>query len=291
MEAVTKETKGRVEFEYFPAQQLGKVKDFLSLTQSGVADIAYIVPAFISDKMPLSGVVELPGGFDSSCKGTLAYLELAKNGYLAKNEFAPNGVRLLFVLVNPPYQILTKQPLTSIDSVKGLKLRTAGGAMEIMARKLGIVPVRMPGPEVYESLSRGTLDGLVFPLANVMEYDLQGLVRYTTVGQNFGSFVHNFMISEKRWKELPADVQEVMDRVGVEMTREACKKIDADVAPAIETLKKAGVTVVDLPSEDVARIKPVLAEVGEEWAAELDRRERPGTATLKAFSDALNATN
>ena len=33
-----------IEFEYYPAEQMGKAKDFLSLVQSGVIDIAYVAP-------------------------------------------------------------------------------------------------------------------------------------------------------------------------------------------------------------------------------------------------------
>jgi hypothetical protein len=39
---------------------LGKAKDLLALTQAGVIDIAYVAPGFVSDKMPLSVVAELP---------------------------------------------------------------------------------------------------------------------------------------------------------------------------------------------------------------------------------------
>ena len=40
MEAVTKATSGQVVFQHFPAEQLGKAKDMLALTQTGVADMA-----------------------------------------------------------------------------------------------------------------------------------------------------------------------------------------------------------------------------------------------------------
>src|SRR3982750_1244225 len=49
-----------IEFEYSPAEQMGKAKDFLSLVQSGVIDIAYVAPGFVSDKMPLSVASERP---------------------------------------------------------------------------------------------------------------------------------------------------------------------------------------------------------------------------------------
>jgi TRAP-type C4-dicarboxylate transport system substrate-binding protein len=55
---VVKQSNGRIEVRHFPSEQLGKAKDMLSLTQSGVADVAGVVPSFVSDRMPLSKVVE-----------------------------------------------------------------------------------------------------------------------------------------------------------------------------------------------------------------------------------------
>lgn len=69
MAEVTKRTNGAVTFEHYPAQQLGKAADMLKLTQTGVADIGYVAPAYVSDKMPVSEVAMLPGAFEHSCQG------------------------------------------------------------------------------------------------------------------------------------------------------------------------------------------------------------------------------
>ena len=78
MDDVTKRTNGAVTFEHYPTQQIGKAADMLKLTQSGVADIGYIGPAYVSDKMPVSEVAMLPGAFEHACQGTLAYWKLAR---------------------------------------------------------------------------------------------------------------------------------------------------------------------------------------------------------------------
>ena len=70
MEDVTAASGGLVEFEYYGAEQLGKAKDMLTLVQSGVADVAYVAPSYVSEKMPLSSVAELPGGFETSRQAT-----------------------------------------------------------------------------------------------------------------------------------------------------------------------------------------------------------------------------
>lgn len=289
MKAVTEATKGAVQFEYYPAQQLGKAKDMLALTLSGVADIAYLGPAYISDKLPLSQVAELPGSFTTSCEGTMAYWKLAKDGILAQKEYAPNGVRVLFAYVFAPYQIyLASKRLETLDDLKGLKLRSTGGPMDLMVQSLKGVPVRMSAPEVYESLSRGTVDGAVFPLSALLDYKLDPLVKYATVGENFGSFIAAYAISEKLWKRLPADVQKAMLEAGEETTRRTCQMADRDIAPNLQRLQKEGVTLVKFSAEDKQRLKTLLVPIAKDWAQGLDRRGKPGTQVLEAFKDALH---
>jgi TRAP-type C4-dicarboxylate transport system substrate-binding protein len=61
MDRATALSNGRIKFEWYPAEQLGKAKDLLALVQTGVADMADVVPGYVPDKLPLSGVAELPG--------------------------------------------------------------------------------------------------------------------------------------------------------------------------------------------------------------------------------------
>src|SRR5690554_3749832 len=44
-------SEGRISFQYFPAEQLGKRSEALTLLQSGVADIANVAPAYLSEHL------------------------------------------------------------------------------------------------------------------------------------------------------------------------------------------------------------------------------------------------
>ncbi|BBK38764.1 C4-dicarboxylate ABC transporter [Allostella sp. ATCC 35155] len=290
MEEVTKATNGRVKFEYFPAEQVGKAKDMLALTQSGVVDIALIVPAYISDKLPLSGVVDLPGSFASSCEGTLAFWKSARDGWLAKNEFQPSGVRVVFSYVNPPYELfMSKEGAIRLEDMKGRKIRSVGGALDITLRNLGAVPVRLTAPEIRESLSRGTVDGIVFPVPTVTSYKLEGLIKSVTSGASLAGIATTYAINEARWKKLPADVQKAIMEVGDATTRRVCKMTDADVAKSYETFKQQGMTISRIGPEDQKVLDEVYQQARRDWAAGLDRRGKPGSEALKMFSEALAA--
>lgn len=277
-----------MEFEYYPAEQMGKAKDLLSLVQSGVVDIAYAAPGFVSDKMPLSVVSELPLDFTGSCQGTLAYWNLAKpGGLLDKKEFVPNGVRLLFTIVLPPYQVVTKKPFASLKDLEGMKIRSSGSAKELVLKKLKAIPVLMPTPDVYESLSRGTIDGVLFPFNSLPPYEIHKLSKTSTQGENFGTFVANWVISEKRWQTLPPAVQAELTAMGEQLTRSACAQVEKDEAGDIEKVKAAGVKMIPLSAADKASLATVLHDVATDWATNLDRRGRAGTEVLNAFKAGL----
>ena len=277
-----------IEFEYYPAEQMGKAKDFLSLVQSGVIDIAYVAPGFVSDKMPLSVVSELPLEFSGSCQGTMAYWNLAKpGGLLDKKEFAPNGVRLLFTIVLPPYQIITRKPFSNLKEIEGMKIRASGSAKELVLKKLKAIPVLMPTPDVYESLSRGTIDGVLFPFNSLAPYEIHKLSKTGTIGENFGTFVANWVISEKRFQSLPPAVQQDLTAMGEQLTRAACTQVEKDEAGDIEKVKAAGVKLTPLSAADHATVATVMQDVAKDWADTLDKRGKSGTEVLNAFKAGL----
>ena len=277
-----------IEFEYYPAEQMGKAKDFLSLVQSGVIDIAYVAPGFVSDKMPLSVVSELPLDFSGSCQATMAYWNLAKpGGLLDKKEFAPNGVRLLFTIVLPPYQIITRKPFANLKEIEGMKIRASGSAKELVIKKLKAIPVLMPTPDVYESLSRGTIDGVLFPFNSLAPYEIHKLSKTGTIGENFGTFVANWVISEKRFQSLPPGVQQDLTAMGEQLTKAACTQVEKDEAGDIEKVKAAGVKLTPLSAADKATVATVMQDVAKDWADTLDKRGKSGTEVLNAFKAGL----
>jgi TRAP-type C4-dicarboxylate transport system substrate-binding protein len=290
MEAVSKRTNNAVTFEHYPAQQLGKATDMLKLTQTGVADIGYVAPAYASDKMPVSEVAMLPGAFEHSCQGTLAYWKLARSGVIAEQDYAPNNIRLLLAVSLPQYRIFTvKHPVKDVADVTGLKLRTTGGAQDLTLRAIGAVPVRMAAPDAYESLSRGTMDGLLFPLESVVAYGADKLVKYSTDGLGFGSFIVSYSISEAAWKKLSPEIQKTMVDVADEIIPSACKDVQKAEETTKNSMEATGVRFETLQPETRAKFKDLMQGVAKTWAEGLDPRGKRGSDALKEFNAAVAA--
>ncbi len=287
MDEATRLSGGKVTFEYFPTQQLGKAKDMLPLTLSGVTDIGYIVSSYAPDKLPLSGVVELPGMFSTSCEGTAAYMKLARDGYLYEHEFKPNGVKPLMAFALGAYQVFTKSaPIHKLDDLKGLKIRASGGAFEPSLRTLGAIPVRMAAPEIRESLMRGTIDGSVGPYVSAKPYGLDTVVKFGTVGASFGSFSATYSISQKKWDSLPPDIQKALSDAGDIATKWLCSVVDKQESGATADIEAMGAKLWYLNAAEKADLRKQLAPVHEEWVKRLDERNLPGSGTLEAWHKA-----
>ena len=282
MEAVTQATNGEVRFEYYPAEQLGKAKDLLTVVQTGVADAVLFAPSYASDKMPLTAAIELPGLFETSCQGSRAFAKVAAaDGILGRDEYAPNGVRVLFATVYPPYQLVSaKRSIATPKDVAGMKLRVLGGAMDMAVRRMDGVPVRMTSTDAFEAITRGTLDGAIFSYGVTVNYNIPA--KFVTAGSGFGSAAAIFIVSEKKWKQWPEQVRKAMADAGIETVGRLCAGMDKEEASDLEKLRAAGVSVVRWSDPDTAAVGTLLRQVADDWAAELDGRGKPGSAVLKA---------
>ena len=96
-----------IQIKHYPAEQLGKAASMLDLVQNRVSDISLVGISYITERMPLATMMELPGLYKNSFDGYLPFVKLAESD-LAKYDFDPNNVKLLWVVVTPPYQLLLR---------------------------------------------------------------------------------------------------------------------------------------------------------------------------------------
>lgn len=280
---------GEIEFEHYPASQLGKAGDMLTLAQTGVADVTYVAPAYISESFPLSDVPSLPGNFDTTCQGTQAVQSLfAAGGILDKAEFEPNGVRMLIAATLPTYEIFSaSRELTSLEDISGMKIRSSGPAADLTIRAIGGVPVRASAPEIMEALQRGTVDANHGVYYAQTAYDWAALEKYASVGASLGSFVLTYSISLDTWNDLPAELQQIMTQAGEESSQLLCELLEKDEVAAMEEMEANGVQLFRLTPEMQEELKAKLQPVTAEWVKQLSGRGLPAQEAFDAFTSTL----
>ena len=280
---VTRLTNGAVTFEYFPSNQLGKAQ--VSLLQTGLADISMLVPSQEVALMPLSSVLELPGFVDETCSAAATFNKLGRpGGILDKMEFGPLGVRLLYTNMLPPYAIMTKtRPVRTMKDMEGLKLRANGAAIGETMRLLGAVPLTLGSAEVYESLSRGTIDGLFFPWAGITPYSLEKELKYITTGVALGGAYSLVTISEESWKKLPANARDAMLKAADKAQDNLCKWLEEDEGKTREAMAtKHGIAMTVIGKEEAARWYARIDSVVGNWVKKMRALGKDGQVVIDA---------
>ena len=289
IEDVTEPGGGEVGIEYYPAGQLGSARDIVNLAQAGSLEITPAAPSYLSDQLPLSSVTDLPGLADDSCVASAAFRDLLdEDGVLYEEEYAPRGLRPLWVAVIPSYEIMTaSRQVETPEDLEGLTIRSSGGAMDSNIDSLGGAPVSMTAADAYEALSRSTVDGISFPYASVTPYKLEEVLNYSTKGLNLGSFAIPYVIAEDAWQDLSAEQQEKITAAADEANQRLCEGITEENPVSEALMREAGVTFTELTDPQVEEFAEYLEPLRREWAADFDAAGRPGTEVLDAYEEAV----
>ena len=283
---LAKETGGKVQFESYHAGALGK--EGAALLGSGIADMAALVPSYEPAKLPLSSVAELPGMVSTACEGTAKLWHIAKDGGpLNHAEYKPLGVKVLYVLLLSPYEVsTTKKPVTSLKDMAGLKIRANGAAMDKAVRALGATPIRVTGGELFDALTRGTVDGQLGAIGSIRTASTEKALRYTVQGPLLGSAAIVWGLRQKLWDELPANERAAFEKAAATTQKHLCEfqeKLDANERAVLVKEHRFAVTV--LSNDDNAQWTQRVVPIAAEWAKEMDSTGRPGSALLKAFQE------
>jgi TRAP-type mannitol/chloroaromatic compound transport system substrate-binding protein len=173
------------------------------------------------------------------------------------------------------------KPIDSVADLRGVKMRIPGLGGEIMA-KLGVVPVNIPGGELFTALSTGTIDAAewVGPY-NDLAFGLHRAARhYYYPGWHEPSATLEAIVNLDAWKALPEDLQAIVQTACEATSHTMLAEMTARNQAALDTLvNEHGVDLRPLPD-------PVLAALKAESEALIDTLTR-GDAFLASVATSV----
>ncbi len=202
-------TGGRVKVEVYPGtSQYGSVAKQISQVREGVIDIARGMRGFPKGQMLRSSIFELPFLVTDPRPGSLAVWQLYQEGLL-KEDF--EDLKVLALDVHQGGLIHTAvRPVTKLEDLKGLRLRTPSEAVSAMLRYLGAEPKGVRPADIYDRLDRSAIDGVLTVWDLVEAAKLNDLLKYHT-DANAYTVVFYMVMNKKKYDSLPAFVRKVID--------------------------------------------------------------------------------
>lgn len=277
MKEVEEQTGGRIKVTPYYAEALGKSGEQLENLKTGVCDIAIPSINIFSSSFPVaSGIIELPT-LSPNQSITAEILHALIDNNLVTKEFAP--YKLLWSQPASPFYLhFNNKKVTSLEDIKGMKLKSAGTICNLAVEALGAVPVGIVGPDLYMSLSTGVVEGGVTSISYFHTVKLSEVTKYYLWDMPITSGGTIIIMSKKRWDSLSPDIQLIIEQLSSKAERQYLdKELKANFRKAIVD---TGVELYNLSAEEKERWKKAMAPIYDKWVAEMKKQGLPGQAAL-----------
>jgi TRAP-type mannitol/chloroaromatic compound transport system substrate-binding protein len=249
----------------------------------GSIDAAWAPPGFWAGKIraaPLFSAIP----FGPAAGEYLAWVYHGGGQDLWREILAPHGIYSVFCSLEAPEASgWFREEITSVDDLKGLKMRFLGlGALTM--QKLGVSTQLLAPPDIYPALERGVIDATEFSMPAVdLNLGFHAIARhYYFPGWHQPATLVDLMIHLPRWQELSDTHQaqiEVACRASIVDNLALAESLQFE---ALQELQAKGVQLHRWPDELLATFDAAWQEVAAEQVAE-DADFKRAWDSLQAF--------
>jgi len=262
VDRIERMTDGRLKFTLFAGAELLPSAEILHAVSAGTVEIGHGWPGYYEELGVANIDAGLPMAWSSGQEATLFWDEL---GYqeLAEESYAATGVHYIGPTFAAPYHVLTKEPVNSLDDLRKMKMRAAGGFAK-MFDKLGVSTVYLPGEEMYLNLSTGVIDGCLWGGAS--DYKMLSLnevaTYYLTTPMNEPN-TDCVVVNPDAWNKLPDDIKLILEtEVYYQRWNYWTRTLHDEYSVRAELFE-----LTSLPAEDIAELTEAAMAVWDEEAA------------------------
>lgn len=275
-----KESGGRFKVTHYPGEVLHTVADGFRAAATGITEVTSAWPVYSANSFKLFHATELPLALPASDVAAVRVVDELYPTYF-KDEYERMGIYLAFNAVTPVYDILTTKPVNSIDDLKGMKIRAAGGGITQIVERLGATPVTMTITDAYTAFQQGVVDGIILSTADMVAYRMHEVGKFNyRIGVVRVAIPH--AVNKAFYDGLPDDLKEVFDKAGRNASYNYEQMYTRLTAKALETMKAEGVTITDASADDLRKVNELLAPM---WEAFLEKNAGSAPSAEQLVAD------
>nr|WP_320144096.1 TRAP transporter substrate-binding protein [uncultured Cohaesibacter sp.] len=256
-----------------------KSADHFDAVEDGAVQIAITLLTQLGGIDPLFNLTSLPFMARSPEEALLLW-KTAKPEY--SKIFEDHDMKLLWAMPNAPSGIHAKLPITSVDAIKGLRIRTydVNGTQTLV--NAGASPLQISWGDLIPQLSTGGIDAVLTSADGGMQLSIWDYVSdFTEINYAMGLFVCH--VNKPAFDALPEDVQQAIMDICDECDTYSWKIVVDSIEKSYKVLSENGMTITyddDVPNEVFDLLQNAGKPVREEWLAQTGEK---GKTVLDAF--------
>jgi tripartite ATP-independent transporter DctP family solute receptor len=247
---VKERTKGRVQIDVFPGEQLGSGKDINEMIRQGANVMNITDPGYLSDFVPDMGV--LNGPYIVKDQKEFAKI-LASDWYKGIDQkLQQAGFRVIMVGgFFGARHMIADRPIRKPEDLQGLTVRVPPNTMWIETFKaLGARGTTVQWSEIYNALQQNVVVAAEAPYGSLYGSKLHEVRKVISNTGHFTAIVA-WPINNGFFNRLPKDVQDILLEEGAKARDEMTRLTLASEQDYVAKFKQAGVTIVtdvDVPA-------------------------------------------
>lgn len=273
---VAEATGGELEIVVHSAQSLFRHPEIKRAVQTGQVPMGEILIANLVNEDPIFGVDAIP--FLATSIDDAWTLYEAQKPFL-EDRLKRSGLRLLYTVAWPSQGFYTKEEISRLEDLNGVRFRTYNAPTARMAELMGAVPTIVEAVEIPQAFATGIVDAMVTSAATGVRnkawdfanhfYDMQAWLPKNMV-----------VVNERAFGRLPeAQQQAVLEAAATAETRgwEMLREVSEET---VKELAENGMTVHEPSEELLAGLREVGSTMTEEWVASAGD---DGVALIEAY--------
>ncbi|WP_340160620.1 C4-dicarboxylate TRAP transporter substrate-binding protein [uncultured Hoeflea sp.] len=280
---VTARTNGEVKIDVQWGGALFKASAAAQSIANGVADLGTVIAVYFPQEMLGYGIADLPLRNADAWVGMRATDELMRNSDAIKASLADQNLVYLGTFTTSAVNIGCKDTaIRTVEDIDGLKVRGVGAYGKAFG-DFGANLVSMSIYDAYQGLDSGLLDcsqGYSYAVAALKQQEV--MTSYTLLDWGQVGALGIFM-NKDAYDALDADTQAAMNEAGVAMADKLGELITADNEAAIQTMKDAGVEVIELDTAERDKLVEKGAKYVNDWVERANAAGLDGTALLEQY--------
>ena len=287
-EAVNEGTDGTITIEFHPGGALAPAPQVYDNMQVGGQDLGWALQGYTAGRFPATEVIELPFQFESATQATEILWILYDEYPELQAEY--DDAHLLGLWVHDIGDLWTRdKQVLVLEDVAGLNLRFPTPVIGDLITEMGAIPVGMPAPQIFDSLSTGVIDGLMIAVSGLQSFQLYPELAYGTECNCYVA-AQWFSMNLDTWNSLTPDAQAVIDAAaGRTVSFQAATVYDGAYAAVSQIAIDEGVEKYVLPDDELARWLAVGDTVIADWVTEREGEGLPAQAMFDRMQELIDA--
>lgn len=267
-EIVSAKTKGELTVKVFPNGTLygGDPSAGVKQLAGGSLDMLLNSTSLYATFNPKFTAIAIPYQF-RDIDQLRAYLDSDLGTELA-GDLSNIGITGLDLWSRPLRQITnSKQPITSPDDLKGMKLRVPNNPLWVeFFGAMGAASTPMAFAEVYNALQLKVVDGQENPINVPVSARLYEVQKYATISNHIAD-AWVLGMNPARYEALSDEFKTALKEAAKETEAWKAENDEADIEKSLATLKKSGMEVNELTDEQRQAFVKVADGLSEKFAA------------------------